>query len=142
MNIKPPGSPRPLPAPTAPKRQRSASVSEPAGDAARFKGARSAPPLELSPQPPARSPFLANQPEDVSTRAGIEKLLQLRARVARGEAIAYQDLSTHRTTTTDNQVRLFLDREYFTQGVFPAVASAKRSVHISMLTFSNDLLGS
>lgn len=85
--------------------------------------------------------LLRDRRRDASLREGIDTLLELRARQAADEKIRFRDLTTYTQSSADNAVELHLERAYFEQAVLPAIARAKRSIHIAMLDFDDSLLG-
>ena len=70
-----------------------------------------------------------------------QRLLTFRQRVLRGEPIPDAEMTGYQKTTFNNKATLYLDRDYFTEGVFPAITHADTSIHIAMRTFDGTRVG-
>jgi len=65
----------------------------------------------------------------------------LRDKIHSGKEIKSSELYTIAQTSEGNKTKLHLDRDYFTHGLIPAIAEAKDSIHLAMLTLDGGELG-
>lgn len=84
---------------------------------------------------------LNDLPGDYSTDAIIDHVLRLRDAGAAGLEIPAVCMAGYQKTTLQNDAQLYIDREYFLDGVFPAIRDAKDSIHIAMLSFDGGRVG-
>lgn len=84
---------------------------------------------------------LQNISGDCSSAEIALHVLNLRERASKGETLTTEDMVAYQKTTFNNAPKLYLDRDYFTEGVFPAIESAQDSIHIAMLNFDGGRVG-
>ena len=94
--------------------------------------------LEVLSTPSTR---LNNLPGDYSTDAIVNHVLRLREAGAAGLEVPTVCMAGYQTTTHKNDAQLYIDREYFLDGIFPAIRDAKDSIHIAMLSFDGGRVG-
>ena len=89
---------------------------------------------------PLQDTLLRNNPKDVNTTQLVANILALRSKATAGVDITEADMIPYSTVSSGNDSRIFIDREYFTEAVLPAIASAEQSIHIAMLSFDGGRL--
>lgn len=100
-------------------------------------------PVLCGPDPLGRSVCaLQEQAGAASVPQSIERVLTLHHRQQRGGKVVRTDMLRFTQVSHDNDVTLYLDRQYIDEGLLPALRQAKKSIHIAMLTFDSDRLGS
>ena len=79
--------------------------------------------------------------KDLSRLEAVAHLQKLRKHQDNGGTVSKDMLYGFNAVTKDNELKLHLDREYFTKALIPAIATAQDSLHIAMLRLGGNVFG-
>ena len=94
------------------------------------------PTLARPPNAPLFEPgsVLRDLPGDLTPVKALAHINRLRNQAQRGVDTSREDFFHYSALSHDNSLKLYTDREYFTDGLFPAIDRATDSIHLAFLT--------
>jgi phosphatidylserine/phosphatidylglycerophosphate/cardiolipin synthase-like enzyme len=80
-----------------------------------------------------RAPLLRDLPGDLNTAEATEHINALRNHAHAGNRIKRSDFFHYNKVSDDNSLKLYTDREYFTDALLPMIDRAQDSIHMAFL---------
>ncbi|MED5463447.1 MAG: phospholipase D-like domain-containing protein [Myxococcota bacterium] len=80
-----------------------------------------------------RAPVLRDLPGDLNTPEAVEHVNALRHHAHAGKRVKRSDFFHYNKVSDDNSLKLYTDREYFTDALLPMIEGAQDSIHMAFL---------